>query len=99
MVENEMDMSGRFRVVLKLVGGITAVGSILFAQSKKAEDLAAGKVLVMERKTGDPVFGESVILLIHYRADGVVGLMLNLDYAHNEGPERWSTRLMPLLVE
>jgi hypothetical protein len=21
---------------------------------------------------------------------------LNLDYAHNEGPERWSTRLMPL---
>ena len=77
MVENEMDMSGRFRIVLKLVGGITAVGSILHAQSKKVEDLAAGKVLVMERKTADPVFGESVVLLIHYRADGVVGLMLN----------------------
>jgi putative AlgH/UPF0301 family transcriptional regulator len=50
---------------------------MLQAQSTKVEDLAAGKLLVMERKAADPVFGESVILLIHYRADGVVGLMLN----------------------
>jgi putative AlgH/UPF0301 family transcriptional regulator len=63
--------------VLKWVGAITAVGGMLHAQSTKVEDLAAGKLLVMERKAADPVFGESVILLIQYRADGVVGLMLN----------------------
>jgi putative AlgH/UPF0301 family transcriptional regulator len=70
-------MSRMRRSVLKWIGGITAVGGMLHAQSTKVEDLAAGKLLVMERKAADPVFGESVILLIHYRADGVVGLMLN----------------------
>jgi putative transcriptional regulator len=70
-------MSRRCRVVLNLVGGITTACGMLHAQNTKVEDLAAGKVLVMERTAADPVFGESVILLIHYRADGVVGLMLN----------------------
>jgi putative transcriptional regulator len=70
-------MSRMCRAVLKWVGAITAVGGMLHAQSTKVEDLAAGKLLVMERKAADPVFGESVILLIQYRADGVVGLMLN----------------------
>ncbi len=51
--------------------------SALPAQSKKVEDLGAGKVLVMERQTADPVFGQSVILLIEYSAGGVVGVMLN----------------------
>ena len=47
------------------------------AQTQRPEALAAGKVLVMERDAPDPNFGQSVILLIHYDTDGVVGLMLN----------------------
>lgn len=70
-------MSPRSRVVRILAGGITLVCGMLPAQSRKIEDLAAGKVLVMERQAPDPAFAESVILLIHYGADGVVGLMLN----------------------
>jgi putative AlgH/UPF0301 family transcriptional regulator len=72
-----MDMVHRFRTVLTLVGSITAIAGTLHAQSTKVEDLAVGKLLVMERKAPDPAFAESVILLIRYRADGVMGLMLN----------------------
>jgi putative transcriptional regulator len=72
-----MDMSHGFRAFLIVVGGIAAVGSMLHAQSTKVEDLGLGKVLVMERNSPDPAFAQSVILLIHYGADGVVGLMLN----------------------
>jgi putative AlgH/UPF0301 family transcriptional regulator len=72
-----MDMGRRFRTVLTLIAGITAISGAQPAQSTKVEDLAAGKLLVMERNAPDPAFAESVILLIRYRADGVVGLMLN----------------------
>jgi putative transcriptional regulator len=64
------------RVVRMLAGGIATL-SILHAQSTNIKDLAAGKVLVMERDAPDPIFAESVILLIHYDMDGVVGLMLH----------------------
>jgi putative transcriptional regulator len=47
------------------------------AQSTRTADLATGKVLVMEQKSPDPNFAKSVVLLIHYDQDGVVGLMLN----------------------
>ena len=70
-------MSRGFGVFLKPLGGIIMLGSVLCAQSTKPEDLATGKVLVMERQSPDPNFAESVILLIHYGSDGVVGLMLN----------------------
>jgi putative transcriptional regulator len=46
-------------------------------QSKNAKDLGAGKLLVASRDLGDPNFAESVILLVHYDEDGVVGLILN----------------------
>src|SRR5215468_3782506 len=71
------DMTPRYWIFLKPVIGMIALGGVLNAQSTKAEDLAAGKVLVMEHNAPDPNFGESVILLIHYGPDGVVGLMLN----------------------
>jgi len=70
-------MSRGFGVFLKPLGSIIVLGSVLCAQSTKPEDLATGKVLVMERQAPDPNFAESVILLIHYGSDGVVGLMLN----------------------
>ena len=46
-------------------------------QSKKAEDLGAGKLLVASRELADPNFAETVVLLVHYDAEGVVGLILN----------------------
>ncbi len=69
-------MSPGSRFIGIVAGGITLVAT-LSAQSRKVEDLSLGKVLVMERASPDPLFAESVILLIHYGSDGVVGLMLN----------------------
>jgi len=66
-------MLSRSRLVLGLAGSMT----ILLGQSTKVEDLAPGKVLVMERQAPDPVFAQSVILLVHYDEDGVLGVMLN----------------------
>ena len=46
-------------------------------QSKNAKDLGAGKLLVASRDLADPNFVETVVLLVHYDAEGVVGLVLN----------------------
>lgn len=46
-------------------------------QSKDAKDLRAGSLLVASRSLADPNFAETVILLVHYDAEGVVGLILN----------------------
>jgi putative transcriptional regulator len=46
-------------------------------QSKNAKSLAAGKVLVASRNLGDPHFAKTVILLVRYDSQGVLGLVLN----------------------
>jgi hypothetical protein len=46
-------------------------------QFKNPEDLGLGKLLVASRRLGDPIFAKTVVLLVHYDADSVVGLMLN----------------------
>ena len=46
-------------------------------QSRNPKDLGPGKLLVASRELGDPNFAETVILLVHYDTDSVVGLMLN----------------------
>jgi putative transcriptional regulator len=46
-------------------------------QFKNARSLAAGKVLVASRNLGDPHFAKTVILLVRYDAQGVLGLVLN----------------------
>ncbi len=46
-------------------------------QSKNAKDLGAGKLLVASRELGDPQFAQTVVLLVRYDAEGVVGLILN----------------------
>jgi putative transcriptional regulator len=46
-------------------------------QFKNPKDLGTGKLLVASRGLGDPRFAGTVILLVHYDADGVVGLILN----------------------
>jgi len=50
---------------------------LLPAQSKNPEDLGVGKLLVASRNLADPIFAKTVVLLIHYDAEGVVGLVLN----------------------
>ena len=47
------------------------------AQSTLPADLGAGKLLVASRDLPDPNFAKTVILLVQYDADGVVGLILN----------------------
>jgi putative AlgH/UPF0301 family transcriptional regulator len=47
------------------------------AQSMQPADLAAGKLLVASRDLPDPSFAKTVILLVQYDDDGVVGLILN----------------------
>jgi putative transcriptional regulator len=54
-----------------------AWGPSLGAQSVRTKDLAAGKFLVASRKLLDPNFAESVVLLVDYQEDGVVGLVVN----------------------
>ena len=46
-------------------------------QSKNTKNLSAGKLLVASRNLGDPHFVKTVILLVHYDAQGVLGLILN----------------------
>ena len=45
----------------------------LLAQSKKAEDLAVGKILVTPHEAPDPLFAESVIVLVQYSDTGRAG--------------------------
>src|SRR5262245_9042086 len=67
----------RYRLFLHPFVAMIDFYDVLCAQSTKTEDLAAVKVLVMERDAPDRNFAESVVLLIQYGPDGVVGLMLN----------------------
>lgn len=50
---------------------------LLPIQSKNIKSLGVGKVLVASRDLGDPNFAETVILLVHYDTQGVLGLVLN----------------------
>jgi putative transcriptional regulator len=47
------------------------------AQSVRPADLAAGKMLVASRDLPDPNFAKTVVLLVQYDDEGVVGLILN----------------------
>ncbi|MFY9674351.1 MAG: YqgE/AlgH family protein [Terriglobales bacterium] len=51
--------------------------ALLQVQSKNAKDLGAGKLLVASRGLADPNFAQTVVLLVRYDAEGVVGLILN----------------------
>lgn len=51
--------------------------ALLPVQSRDVKDLAAGKLLVASRNLGDPNFAKTVVLLVHYDAEGVVGLVIN----------------------
>jgi putative transcriptional regulator len=53
------------------------VPALLTAQTRRPAELTAGKLLVVSRDLGDPNFAETVVLLVHYDEDSVVGLVLN----------------------
>ncbi len=50
---------------------------VLRAQSTSVQDLGIGKLLVASRDSRDPVFAETVILLVRYDHDGTLGLAIN----------------------
>jgi putative transcriptional regulator len=64
---------GLLRFLFLLLAGACC----LAAQSKNPADLAAGKILVTPRDSPDPVFAQSVVLLVRYNATGALGLMVN----------------------
>jgi putative transcriptional regulator len=47
------------------------------SQSMRPADLGEGKMLVASRDLGDPNFVKTVVLLVHYDEEGVLGLILN----------------------
>ena len=47
------------------------------ARRSRGEDLAAGKLLVASRDLLDPNFAQTVVLLVRYGDDSVVGLIIN----------------------
>ena len=51
--------------------------ALLPVQSRNLKDLAPGKLLVASRDLADPNFAHTVVLLVHYDAKSVVGLVLN----------------------
>lgn len=53
------------------------MGRLLPVQSKNPDDLAKGKLLVASRDLADPIFAKTVVLLIQYDSNSVVGLMMN----------------------
>jgi putative AlgH/UPF0301 family transcriptional regulator len=46
-------------------------------QTRNPRDLGPGKLLVASRELADPNFAETVVLLVHYDSEGVMGLILN----------------------
>jgi putative transcriptional regulator len=67
----------RRRDLVSVACGILLTAAALLAQSKNADDLAAGKLLVVPRAAPDPAFAETVILLVRYEPNGALGLILN----------------------
>src|SRR5271169_783208 len=66
--------------LLSIAAAVLLSESVVYvaaAQSMRPADLAAGKMLVASRDLPDPNFAKTVVLLVQYDEDGVVGLILN----------------------
>lgn len=65
---------------LGMVAMLLSLGAVAWpaaAQSMRPTDLGAGKLLVASPDLPDPNFAKTVVLLVQYDEDGVVGLILN----------------------
>jgi putative transcriptional regulator len=56
---------------------LVLLGAALPAQSKNTRDLGPATLLVASRDLADPNFAKTVILLVHYDAESVLGLTIN----------------------
>ena len=79
---NRSDLADRSANSLSLADNFRAKNemppaNVLPAPSKDARSLRAGKVLVASRNLGDPLFSKTVILLVQYDSEAVLGLVLN----------------------
>ena len=70
-------MASRSPRLIRFWASVLAGACCLPAQSKRPEDLAAGKILVTTRGMRDPLFAESVVLLVRYSETDALGLMVN----------------------
>jgi putative AlgH/UPF0301 family transcriptional regulator len=61
----------------RLALALLLAGPALLAQSKSARDLGPAAVLVASRDLADPNFAKTVILLVHYDDESVLGLIVN----------------------
>jgi putative transcriptional regulator len=62
---------------IALMAGSLFAPPLCLAQSTRPEDLAQGKILIMQRDAPDPLFAHSVILLARFDKTGVLGLMIH----------------------
>lgn len=62
---------------MRMFLSLALVGAALLAQSKNARDLGSATLLVASRDLADPNFAKTVILLVHYDAESVLGLTIN----------------------
>ncbi len=62
---------------IALLAGVLLPAAICPAQSARPEDLASGKILIMQRDAPDPLFAHSVIVLARYDKTGALGLMIH----------------------
>jgi putative transcriptional regulator len=69
--------SGRFALGHWSVKSEMPPTALVPVQLRSANGLGAGKLLVASRDVGDPLFAQTVVLLVRYDAQGVVGLVLN----------------------
>jgi putative AlgH/UPF0301 family transcriptional regulator len=66
-----------FRSVCKASAIVLLLAGTAAAQSKNPESLRNATLLVASRDLDDPNFAQTVILLVHYDADSVLGLIVN----------------------
>jgi putative transcriptional regulator len=59
------------------IAAVLLLSTLCPAQSVRPEDLAPGKILIMQRDAPDPLFAHSVIVLAHYDRTGALGLMIH----------------------
>jgi putative transcriptional regulator len=75
-VENKF-MGSRRAFLAMFAAGILFIPAGSRAQSRKVQDLGAGKIIIAPRNAPDPSFANSVILLARYGRGGALGLMLH----------------------
>jgi putative transcriptional regulator len=77
MCDNPRMRSGCSSICRWLAAFLAASAAVLAAQTTRTTELAAGKLLVASRDLGDPNFAQTIVLLVHYDEEGVIGLVLN----------------------